>query len=251
MRERRLRGWFSIPAVAYDGSPSGLSADGRKLVLISPRKRFPRRRTTFAVVDTRTLTRAPPHRAAGRLQLRRDLPRRPDDVPDRVLVPGRSELRGAGPTTCGRGGCCARAVVDPRGARRGHEGNARSRASRTATAAGRTRCTTTAGTRSCTPSTPPAGPPYASTWTSGRPGARARAARRPAGCDGKGTLAAGEHRHRTHTVIPPPPATPRTAPPHAIRGREHELAAAGRADGTAAPHCRRPTPPPGPQERPA
>lgn len=56
VRERRLRGWFSIPAVAYDGSPSGLTADGRKLILISPRKRFPRRRTTFAVVDTRTLT---------------------------------------------------------------------------------------------------------------------------------------------------------------------------------------------------
>jgi hypothetical protein len=56
LRERRLRGSFSIPAVAYDGSPSGLSADGRKLVLISPRKRFPRRRTTLAVVDTRTLT---------------------------------------------------------------------------------------------------------------------------------------------------------------------------------------------------
>jgi hypothetical protein len=56
LRERRLRGSFSIPAVAYDGSPSGLSADGRKLILISPRKRFPRRRTTLAVVDTRTLT---------------------------------------------------------------------------------------------------------------------------------------------------------------------------------------------------
>jgi hypothetical protein len=55
VRERRLRGSFSIPAVAYDGSPSGLSADGRKLILISPRKRFPRIRTTFAVVDTRTL----------------------------------------------------------------------------------------------------------------------------------------------------------------------------------------------------
>jgi hypothetical protein len=56
LRERRLRGSFSVPAVAFDGSPSGLSADGRKLILISPRKRFPRKRTTFAVVDTRTLT---------------------------------------------------------------------------------------------------------------------------------------------------------------------------------------------------
>ena len=55
LRERRLRGSFSIPAVAYDGSPSGLTPDGRKLVLISPRTRFPRRHTTFAVVDTRAL----------------------------------------------------------------------------------------------------------------------------------------------------------------------------------------------------
>jgi hypothetical protein len=56
MRERTVPGSFSVPAVAYDGSPSGLSADGRKLVLISPRKRFPRKRTTFAVVDSRRLT---------------------------------------------------------------------------------------------------------------------------------------------------------------------------------------------------
>jgi hypothetical protein len=55
LRERRLRGSFSIPAVTYDGSPSGLSADGRRLILISPRTRFPRRHTTFAVVDTRTM----------------------------------------------------------------------------------------------------------------------------------------------------------------------------------------------------
>jgi hypothetical protein len=55
LRERRLHGSFSIPAVAYDGSPSGLSGDGRKLILISPRTRFPRKRTTFAVIDTRTL----------------------------------------------------------------------------------------------------------------------------------------------------------------------------------------------------
>ena len=38
---RHLPGSFSIPAVAYDGSPSGLSADGRTLVLISPRIRYP------------------------------------------------------------------------------------------------------------------------------------------------------------------------------------------------------------------
>lgn len=56
LRERRIRGVFSIPAVAYDSSPSGLSADGRTLVLISPRTAFPRKRTTFAVVDPQRLT---------------------------------------------------------------------------------------------------------------------------------------------------------------------------------------------------
>jgi hypothetical protein len=55
LRQRRLRGAFAIPAVAYDGSPAGVSADGRTLVLISPRTRFPRRATTFAVVDARRL----------------------------------------------------------------------------------------------------------------------------------------------------------------------------------------------------
>jgi len=55
MRARRLPGSFSIPAVAYDGSPSGLSADGRTLVLISPRVRYPRKRTTFAILDARRL----------------------------------------------------------------------------------------------------------------------------------------------------------------------------------------------------
>ena len=55
LRRGLVRGRYAIPAVSYDGSPSGLSADGRTLVLINPRVRFPREETTFAVVDTRTL----------------------------------------------------------------------------------------------------------------------------------------------------------------------------------------------------
>jgi hypothetical protein len=55
LRARRLRGDYSVPAVAYDGSPSGLSADGRTLVLITPRAHFPRKSTTFAVLDARSL----------------------------------------------------------------------------------------------------------------------------------------------------------------------------------------------------
>jgi hypothetical protein len=48
-------GNFTIPAVAYDGSVGGLSADGRELVLIEPRARFPRARTTLAVLDAQKL----------------------------------------------------------------------------------------------------------------------------------------------------------------------------------------------------
>jgi hypothetical protein len=48
-------GSFTIPAVAYDGSASGLSADGRVLVLIEPRAQFPRRRTLLAILDARGL----------------------------------------------------------------------------------------------------------------------------------------------------------------------------------------------------
>jgi len=48
-------GNFTIPAVAYDGSASGLSADGSTLVLIEPRTSFPRKQTRFAVLDAHSL----------------------------------------------------------------------------------------------------------------------------------------------------------------------------------------------------
>jgi hypothetical protein len=51
-----VRGTFTIPAVAYDASASGLSADGRTLVLISPRTRFPRASTPLMVIDARRLS---------------------------------------------------------------------------------------------------------------------------------------------------------------------------------------------------
>jgi hypothetical protein len=50
-----LHGTFTIPAVAYDASAGGLSADGKTLVLIQPRASFPRARTALMVVDTRKL----------------------------------------------------------------------------------------------------------------------------------------------------------------------------------------------------
>jgi hypothetical protein len=55
LASRLLRGVFTIPAVAYDGSASGLSGNGRTLVLIQPRVSFPRAQTGLMVVDTRQL----------------------------------------------------------------------------------------------------------------------------------------------------------------------------------------------------
>jgi hypothetical protein len=52
---RTLRGSYTIPAVAYDGSADGLAADGKTLVLIEPRETFPRARTRLAVLDPRNL----------------------------------------------------------------------------------------------------------------------------------------------------------------------------------------------------
>jgi hypothetical protein len=52
-----LRGTYTIPAVAYDSSPGGLSGDGNTLVLIEPRRSFPRKTTRLLVLDARTLSR--------------------------------------------------------------------------------------------------------------------------------------------------------------------------------------------------
>ena len=94
VRERRIAGSFSMPAVAYDGSPGGLSADGRTLVLISPRTRFPggARRSRWW---TPAASACAAIRPEGRLQLRRDLARRSPDVPGRVRQAGLRGVRRA------------------------------------------------------------------------------------------------------------------------------------------------------------
>jgi hypothetical protein len=66
VRTGLVRGLFTVPAVALDGSASGLSADGSTLVLIKPRAAFPRAQTPFVVLDARRL------RARGRFTLRGD-----------------------------------------------------------------------------------------------------------------------------------------------------------------------------------
>ena len=78
LRRLRLHGRYSLPAVAYDGSPSGLAASGRKLILITPRTAFPRRTTTLAVID------------AGRLELRRKLQLKGDFSFDALAPDGRT-----------------------------------------------------------------------------------------------------------------------------------------------------------------
>jgi len=78
LRRLPLRGRYSVPAVAYDGSPSGLAASGRTLILITPRTAFPRRTTTLAVVD------------AGRLQPRRKLQLKGDFSFDALAPDGRT-----------------------------------------------------------------------------------------------------------------------------------------------------------------
>jgi hypothetical protein len=55
LRFTQIRGNFTIPAVAYDGSSSGLAADGSTLALIEPRLSFPRARTAFVVLDAKRL----------------------------------------------------------------------------------------------------------------------------------------------------------------------------------------------------
>jgi hypothetical protein len=52
---RSLRGTFTIPAVAYDGSAGGLSADGTTLVLIEPRTSFPRATTKLVILSSHGL----------------------------------------------------------------------------------------------------------------------------------------------------------------------------------------------------
>jgi hypothetical protein len=55
VRLARVPGNFTIPAVAYDASSSGLAADGSALVLIEPRRAFPRAMTRFVLLDAHTL----------------------------------------------------------------------------------------------------------------------------------------------------------------------------------------------------
>ena|GEM_PF-433219 len=54
-----LHGSYVIPAVAYDGSPGGLSADGRTLALVSFSRHYPPPPTKIAILDTDVYLRHP------------------------------------------------------------------------------------------------------------------------------------------------------------------------------------------------
>jgi hypothetical protein len=54
-RSRWLRGRLGVPGAAWDGSTTGLSADGRTLVLAEMSDRYPARRTHLLVLDASTL----------------------------------------------------------------------------------------------------------------------------------------------------------------------------------------------------
>ncbi|HEV7399828.1 MAG TPA: M14 family zinc carboxypeptidase [Solirubrobacterales bacterium] len=71
-----LRGNYEIPAAAFDGSPGGLSANGRVLALVGFTRAYPPRRTRVAILDTDVYLRHPrrpgqhrPRHAIRRLDL--------------------------------------------------------------------------------------------------------------------------------------------------------------------------------------
>ncbi len=52
---RSLEGRYTVPVVALDHTASGLSTDGSTLVLINPRRTFPRAQTSLVVLDAKNL----------------------------------------------------------------------------------------------------------------------------------------------------------------------------------------------------
>ena len=55
LRSRHLPGRWSVPPATLDGTTTGLSADGRTLVLVRPTNHFPPTSTSLAVLDAQAL----------------------------------------------------------------------------------------------------------------------------------------------------------------------------------------------------
>src|SRR5437763_10400145 len=54
-RTRYLKSKLGVPMIATDGTPGGLSGDGRTLVLSAPRTSYPQRVSTLYLMNTRNL----------------------------------------------------------------------------------------------------------------------------------------------------------------------------------------------------
>jgi hypothetical protein len=55
LRSRTIRGRWAVAPVTLDGATTGLSANGRVLVLVRPERRYPPTKTRLAVLDARSL----------------------------------------------------------------------------------------------------------------------------------------------------------------------------------------------------
>lgn len=55
LRSRTIGGRWAVAPVAMDGATTGLSADGRVLVLVRPERSYPPANTRLAIIDARTL----------------------------------------------------------------------------------------------------------------------------------------------------------------------------------------------------
>ena len=90
LRSRAVRGFYGVPLVAYDGTTSGLSGDGRTLVLATYGRFQASRGDPLPRAEVKTLKPYRLRRAARLLVLRRDLARRHEALPRRAH-PGRPE----------------------------------------------------------------------------------------------------------------------------------------------------------------
>ena len=126
----RMQAWpgtWTIPAVAYDGSASGLSADRSTLVLIEPRTSFPRAQTRLLVLDAHNLSSADVVVLHGDFSFDAVSPNG-----SRIFLihytsaidPTRYEVRAYDVSTRG---CVAKPIVDPRDAAEKMRGNPLSR----------------------------------------------------------------------------------------------------------------------------
>ena len=137
---RLLRGQFGVPGAALDGTTTGLSADGRTLVLADS-SNLPPNRTHARCARRRPAAHAGADRAAGLLHGRCDLPDGTLAVPDSLQVPVEPHLLTPYAPTTLRIGDCWRSRSWTRASPMKRCRECRSRERSALTDAGPTRCT--------------------------------------------------------------------------------------------------------------